>query len=87
MEGYWGPLIRTVSVLLMGLCGCTTNSPGTYVSMTKTTSFKYNNNKYFWFLNGHIYLPNVDWDAIKLEGVFEEDISTWTCEDDDDCHP
>ena len=55
--------------------------------MTKSTSFRYNNNKYYWFLNGHIYLPNVEWDAIKLEGVFQEDISTYTCDKSDDCLP
>jgi hypothetical protein len=86
MEGYWGPLIRTVSSI-DGNVEVQPTSPGSYVSMTKTTTFKYNTNKYYWFINGHIYLPNVEWDAIKLEGVFEEDISTWTCEDNDDCIP
>jgi len=86
MEGYWGPLIRTVSSI-DGHVEVQPTSPGSYVSMTKTTTFKYNNNKYYWFIDGHIYLPNVEWDAIKLEGVFEEDISSWTCKDDDDCIP
>ena len=30
-------------------------------------------------------MPNIDWDGIKLEGVFEADISKWTCEEEDDC--
>ena len=41
MEGYWGPLIRTVSSI-DGSIECQPTSPGTYTSMTKTTSFKYN---------------------------------------------
>ena len=86
MEGYWGPLIRTVSSI-DGSIEMQPTSPGTYTSMTKTTSFKYNTTKYFWFLNGYLYLPNVAWDAIKVEGVFEGDISSWDCDEKNDCIP
>lgn len=85
-EGYWGPLIRTVSSI-DGSIECQPTQPGTFTSMSKTTSFKYNKRKYFWFLNDYLYLPNVYWDAIKLEGVFEEDISSFTCDTGDDCLP
>jgi hypothetical protein len=30
-------------------------------------------------------MPNVDWEAFKLEGIFEGDISKWTCDEEDDC--
>jgi len=86
MEGYWGPLIRTVSSI-DGSIEMQPTNPGTYASMTKTTSFKYNKTKYFWWLNDYIYVPNVEWDAIKIEGVFEGDISKWNCDPDDDCTP
>jgi len=86
MEGYWGPLIRTVSSIDTSIELQPTN-PGTYTSMTKTTSHKYNKTKYFWWLNDYIYIPNVEWDAIKVEGVFEGDISKWNCDVDDDCTP
>ena len=86
MEGYWGPLIRTVSSIDASI-ECQPTNPGTYTSMTKTTSHKYNKTKYFWFLNDYLYLPNVNWDAIKLEGVFEGDISQWSCDISDDCTP
>ena len=86
MQGYWGPLIRTVSSIDSSIEVHPTQ-PGTYTSMSKTTTFKYNNNKYFWFLDGYIYLPDVKWDAIRLEGVFEQDISEWTCEVKDNCVP
>ena len=79
MEGYWGPLIRTVSSI-DGSIELQATSPGTYTSMTKTTSFKYNTTKYFWFLNGYLYMPNIPWDAIKVEGVFEGDITRWDCD-------
>tara|TARA_R100000988_G_scaffold103820_1_gene85659 strand:+ start:1172 stop:1843 length:672 start_codon:yes stop_codon:yes gene_type:complete len=86
MEGYWGPLIRTVSSI-DGSIEMQPTNPGTYASMTKTTSFKYNKTKYFWWLNDYIYVPNVEWDAIKIEGIFEGDISKWNCDPDDDCTP
>ena len=86
MQGYWGPLIRTVSSI-DGSIEVQPTQPGTYTSMSKTTTFKYNNHKYYWFLDGYLYLPNVTWDAIKLEGVFEEDISKWTCDTEDNCIP
>jgi len=86
LEGYWGPLIRNVSSI-DGSVECQATDPGTFTSMTNTTSFKYNKTKYFWWLNGHIYMPNVEWEAIKLEGIFEGDISVWTCDGEDKCTP
>ena len=86
MEGYWGPLIRTVSSI-DGSIELQATQPGTYTSMTKSTSFKYNNTKYFWFIDGHLYFPNIEWDAVKVEGIFQEDISLWLCNDEDKCVP
>ncbi len=72
LEGYWGPLIRTVSSIDASEELYAT-TPGQYTSMTKTTGFKYNKFKYFWYLNGYLYMPNLDWDAIKVEAIFTED--------------
>ena len=78
IEGYWGPLIRTISSI-DGSIEAQGTQPGTYTSITKTTSFRYNKRKYWWYLNGYLYLPNVDWDAIKVEGVFDDNIGAWLC--------
>ena len=86
MEGYWGPLIRTVSSI-DGSVECQATSPGTYTSMTNSTSFKYNKTKYFWWLNDYLYLPNVEWDAIKVEGIWENDVSKFNCDPSDNCVP
>lgn len=87
VEGYWGPLIRTVSSIDSSI-ELQPTQPGTYTSMTKTTSFRYNKKKYFWFLNGYLYLPDMEWDAIRVEAVFDDDISNWLCEHDTDkCIP
>jgi hypothetical protein len=82
LDGMFGPIIRTVSSI-DGTIELYRTDPGTWVSMTKTTTFKYNRNIYFWYLNGYIYIPNVDWDAIRMEAIFEgtvESCDTDPCE-------
>ena len=86
LEGYWGPLIRTVSSI-DGSVECQPTSPGSYNSMTKSTTFKYNKTKYFWWMNDYLYLPNVEWDAIKIEGCWENDVSKFNCDPSDACIP
>jgi hypothetical protein len=85
MQGYYGPLIRSVTSL--------DNSerlqpivPSSYIPMSNSKNFKYNKYKYFWYLNDYLYFPNLEWDAVRIEGIFEDDISQWTCEEDS-CKP
>jgi hypothetical protein len=73
LDGVFGPIIRTTSSI-DGSIEMFRTDPGTWVSMTKTTTFKYNKRPYFWFLNGYIYCPNIDWDAIKIEAIFEGNV-------------
>jgi len=80
-EGSYGPFIRTVSSI-DGSIEVYRTQPAAFVSMTKTTAFKYNNQKYYWYMNGYLYLPNVEWPSIMIEGIFQDDISIFTCEDD-----
>ena len=83
LDGMFGPFIRTVSSIDGGIEMFRTD-PGTWVSITKSTTFKYNNRPYFWYLNGYLYAPNIDWDAIRVEAIFENDVPT--C-DSDECEP
>jgi hypothetical protein len=81
MQGYYGPLIRAVS----SLDGSDIMQPTTSVTYTRVTNgstFKYNKTKYYWFLNDYLYFPNLEWDAVRIEGIFEDDISKWTCDED-----
>jgi hypothetical protein len=84
LNGILGPIIRTVSSIDGSEIMFRTN-PGTWVSITKSTTFKYNKRKYFWFLNGYLYFPNIDWDAVRVEAVFDGDKSDFLCESDDQC--
>ena len=76
-DGAMGPIIRTVSSI-DGSIEMYRTDPGTWVSITKSTTFKYNRKPYFWYLNGYIYCPNVDWDAVRMEAIFEGDVDTCT---------
>ena len=83
LDGMFGPIIRTVSSIDGGIEMFRTD-PGTWVSITKSTTFKYNKRPYFWYLNGYLYAPNIDWDAIRVEAIFENNVAT--C-DSDECEP
>ena len=80
LDGVFGPIIRTVSSI-DGTIEMYRTDPGTWVSMTKTTTWKYNRNFYFWYLDGYIYCPNVDWEAIRMEAIFEGKLDTCTTEE------
>jgi|TARA_R110002126_G_scaffold74687_9_gene186159 hypothetical protein len=70
LDGAMGPIIRTTSSI-DGSIEMFRTDPGTWVSMTRTTTWKYNTRKYFWYLDGYIYCPNIDWDAIRMEAIFQ----------------
>ena len=72
LDGMFGPIIRTVSSIDGGIEMFRTD-PGTWVSITKSTTFKYNKRPYFWYLNGYLYAPNINWDSIRVESIFEND--------------
>jgi hypothetical protein len=81
MQGYYGPLIRTVSSLdnseeLQPIFSTS------YIQIANSKNYKYNKTKYFWFLDDYLYFPNLEWDAVRIEGIFEDDISMYTCEED-----
>jgi len=75
LDGAMEPVIRTTSSI-DGSIEMFRTDPGTWVSMTRTTTWKYNTRKYFWYLNGYIYAPNIDWEAIRMEAIFEGKLDT-----------
>ena len=81
MEAAFGALFRTVSSI-DGSQEIFPTFPSTYTSMTKTSTFKYNTNKYYWFLNGYLYFPDLDWDQVMVEGIFDGNLNTISCNED-----
>lgn len=86
LQGYWGPLIRAVTSL-DGSQECQPTTPSAFLNIANSRNFKFNTSKYFWYLNDYLYFPNLDWDAVRIDGVFEDDISMWKCEPEDQCRP
>lgn len=84
LQGYNGPLIRNITSVDNSEQLQPTN-PTTYVSLAKSKNFKYNTTKYYWYINNYLYFPNLDWDAVRIEGIFEGDISKFKCADDYKC--
>jgi len=79
LEGTYGPLFRTVSSI-DGSQECYLTYPSTFSAMTDSTNFKYNKNKYYWYLDRHLYFPNIEWEAVRIEGLWEDSISIYKCD-------
>lgn len=79
LEGNGGLLLRTVASVDSSEEVFRT-TPQFYNAQQKTSAARYNKTKYYWYLNGYLYIPNVDWDSIAIEGIFESKL-TPTCED------
>jgi hypothetical protein len=84
LEGAYGPLFRTVSSI-DGSQECYKTYPATYTAMTRSSNFKYNNNKYYWYLDGYLYFPNITWEAVRIEGLWEDSVAMYKCDDKDVC--
>ena len=65
-EGARGPVFRTVSSV-DGSQIIQRIYPIDFTRISNTTNFKYNKTKYFWFLDGYAYFPNIEWDSVRME--------------------
>jgi len=84
MEGPAGLLIKSVTSI-DGSIEIYRTEPSLYTAMSKSSNFKYNKNKYFWYIDERMYFPNIEWEAVKIQAIFEDDISAFTCEEDSEC--
>jgi len=81
LEGAYGPLFRTISSI-DGSIQCYKTYPSIYTNMVNSVNFKYNTNKYYWYLDGYLYFPNIDWESIRIEGLWDESITYLKCDTD-----
>lgn len=81
LEGAYGPLFRTISSI-DGSTQVYKTAPSTYTNIANSKNYKYNNNKYYWYLNGYLYFPNIEWDAVAVEGLWDESIGYLKCDGD-----
>lgn len=74
----FGPAIRNVSSIDKFITLIQTTA-SRYAKISGSSTFKYNKSKYYWISNDYLYVPNVDWDAVSINAIFDEDISPWLC--------
>jgi hypothetical protein len=85
LEGVYGPLFRNITSLDRSIRVYRTY-PSTYTQMANSTNFRYNKEKYYWYLDGYLYFPNIEWDGVLVEGLWEDSINALKC-DGDPCIP
>ena len=86
IEGVNGPLIRRVSSI-DGTINIYRTTQKIYNEMSKSTSFKYNTNKYYWYSDQRLFFPNIEWDAISIQALYGSDIGYLKCMTEDSCTP
>jgi len=86
MTGSVGPILRIVSSIdgqdVFQQC-----KAAVYVAMSQSTNFKYNKTHYFWYKNGYLYFPDINWEAVSIEAMFEGPVDAFCNENDEDCTP
>lgn len=82
LYGYYGPLVRRVTSL-DGSTNIELTTQVEFERMIKQPNFKYNKTKYYWIENEYLYFPNIVWDAIKLQGMFEGDTSKYNSDNEE----
>jgi hypothetical protein len=83
-DGSYGPIIRSITSI-DGTTPLTMTYPSTYQAMIRQKTFKYNKTPYYYIVNDYIYVPNVDWPAIRVEGLFRSGIGNYNCDTEHDC--
>lgn len=87
LEGSTGPIIRQVTTIDQSQ-RLEMTYPSAYANMTKSTYFKYNKSKYFWLIDNYMFIPDIEWEAIRIEAMFDENIDSLLCTNDPtDCKP
>lgn len=85
LEGSYGPLFRSVTSLDRSIELYQTY-PSIFTNIANSTNYKYNKQKYYWYLDGYLYFPNIEWDGILVEGLWSSSIEHLQC-DGDPCRP
>lgn len=78
-----GIIIRDVTSL-DGYTSLTKTTQESWVKKQRKTTFKYDKTLYYWFSNGYLYFPNLEWDAVKITAYYDVEISN-DCDDQDCC--
>lgn len=75
MEGYYGPLIRSITSISGPAINPQDEQPiylttsSSYSRKVRVKTSKYDKKKYAWYTDGHLYFPNLEWDAVRIEAI------------------
>lgn len=78
-DGSYGAIIRSITSI-DGTTPLTLTYPSTFQAMVRQKTFKYNKTRYYYILNDYIYTPNVNWEAIRVEGLFRAGTGDYNCD-------
>ena len=73
-----GPLIRLISTLDYSQ-KVHRSQPDLYTNMANSSGFEYNTRRYYWIIDEYLFIPNVDWEAVRIQAMFDDDISPELC--------
>lgn len=79
LEGSFGLFVRTITSI-DGSFICYETTSKLYNNMLKSATFKYNKNIYFWIAEDRIIFPNVEWNLIDVEALWQDDIDMYKCD-------
>lgn len=84
-EGVYGPMVNSVTSVDGSTVYKMVRNIDIYNMAMKSSDSKYNKWKYCWFINDRLYFPNTNAPAVRIEGLFEDDISAFKCCYEDRC--
>lgn len=89
-EGKWGPMVRSITSL-DGSVIFKLTTHDQYNAVSNSQSFRFNTTQYAWYLNDRMYIAikpgKIGYPAVRIEGMFDDDISNFKCNYDDKCKP
>jgi hypothetical protein len=75
LHGYVEPLIHDVRSI-DGIISLTQiNSAVEYQRKMNKSTAKYDKEKYYFYQNGYLYFPNLDWDAVMVQAYFNDPLA------------
>lgn len=82
----WGPIIRTVSSL-DGFTEFIPITPTEWNRIQQDANSKWDKAVYYFWSEGYLYFPNIEWKKVQVEAFFEEDIDRYNecCDEVDHC--
>jgi hypothetical protein len=68
-----GHLIKMVSSL-DGSKKITKTTSRAWINKNKKSTFKYDKNLYYWVEDGYLVFPNLEWESVKIEAFYNNDV-------------